>query len=192
MSAPSLENVKTSPLVLFSCSLASLFQLATLSTSLCRVVVISVLDAPRQAIARSSAYALTKVASSNCPRRSLMKMMKMSGDRADPCGRPSLKFRFLPRVPWTFTLASRLGSVARPNATNRGGGRVFPASASFVGGRSSTPYHAPSSSRRGKPPYSPSPGTVEGFHHLPSFGGVIQFCHLFKVASPEFALVFVC
>ncbi len=39
-----------------------------------------------------------------------MKMMKRKGDRTDPCGRPSLKFRLLPRVPLTFTLESRLVS----------------------------------------------------------------------------------
>ncbi len=118
LSTPSFENVETSHLVSFSCTLASLLQLITLSTCLCRLVVISVVDAPRQAIAWSSANAITKVASSNCPGRSLMKLMKRSGDRTDSYGWPSLKFRLLPRVHLSFTLANRLVSQVCIHSTN--------------------------------------------------------------------------
>ncbi len=140
--------------------LASSLQLAILSTSLCRRSVIFGLDAPWQAIARSSAYTFTKVASSNYPRRSLMTMLKRSGDGTNPCGRLPVKFRLLPRVQLTITLASRLVSQARTHSTNRGaGGGILPASAVFVEGHSSTLCRTPSNSRRATPPFSLLPGT---------------------------------
>ncbi len=156
LSAPSLEKEGISQLVLFSCSLASLLQLTNLSTSLCTRAVTVVLDAPQQAIARLSAYALTKVAYSNCPRRSLM---KRSGDKTDPWGKPSWKLQLLHRDLLTFTLGSRLVSQARTHTTDRGGeGRGTASFCIFRRRLFLTPCHTPTSSRKGRPPLSPLPG----------------------------------
>ena len=72
-------------------------------------------------VARSSAYALTRVSSSKTPNRSSMKAMNRRGDSTAPWGSPSLNTLVLLRAPSNLTLACRLTNHALTHLTHASG-----------------------------------------------------------------------